>query len=94
MHQDRAQQQASEQQQIQQKIEYVENAIRPYFTKDALERYGNLKTAHQEKALQLIFILYQAIQKGQVTGKIDDSMLKKLLEQITPKKRDITIKRV
>ncbi len=91
--QDKLQQQAQEQAQIQQQIEIMENVVKQLLTKDALARYGNLKTAHQEKALQLLIILFQAIQKGQIKSEIDDSTLKKILEQLTPKKKDIKIKR-
>jgi programmed cell death protein 5 len=90
----RAQQAQSEQQaQMQQQVEQIESVVRQFFTKDALARYGNLKAAHQEKALQLLVILFQAIQKGQVSGKIDDATLRKILEQLTPKKKDIKIRR-
>lgn len=90
----RAQQAQSEQQaQMQQQVEQIESVVRQFFTKDALTRYGNLKAAHQEKALQLLVILFQAIQKGQVSGKIDDATLRKILEQLTPKKKDIKIRR-
>lgn len=92
--QQKSQQQAEEQAQIQKQIEQIENIVRQFFTKDALARYGTLKTAHQEKALQLLVVLFQAIQKGQVKGQIDDSLLKKILEQLTPKKKEIKIKRV
>ena len=91
---DKLQQQTQEQAQIQQQIELMEDAVKRLLTKEALARYGNLKTAHQEKALQLLIILFQAIQKGQIKSKIDDSTLKKILEQLTPKKKDIKIKRV
>jgi programmed cell death protein 5 len=94
LQQDKLQQQTQEQAQIQQQIELMEDAVRQLLTKDALARYGNLRTAHQEKALQLLIILFQAIQKGQIKSKIDDSTLKKILEQLTPKKKDIKIKRV
>jgi programmed cell death protein 5 len=94
LQQERLRQQSDEQSQIQQKIEYVEGLVKPFLSREALERYGNLKTAHQEKAMQLIFVLYQAIQKGQIQGKIDDPTLKKLLEQLNPKKKEISIKRV
>ena len=83
-----------EQAQMQQQIGQMENIVRQFLTKEALERYGNLKTAHHEKALQLLVVLLQAIQKGQIKGEIDDSMLKKILEQLTPKKKEIKIKRV
>ena len=94
LQQGKSQQQADEQAQIQQQIEQMETIVRQFMTKEALARYGNLKTAHQEKALQLLLILFQAIQKGQVQSKIDDSTLKKVLEQLTPKKKEIKIKRV
>jgi len=92
--QEKLQQQGQEQAQIQQQVEQMEEIVKQFLSKEALSRYGNLKTAHQEKALQLLVVLFQAIQKGQVRGKIDDSLLKKLLGQLTPKKKEIRIKRV
>lgn len=94
LQQEKLQQQSQEQSQIQQQIELMEEAVKPFFTKDALARYGNLKAAHAEKAVQLLLILFQAIHKGQIRGRIDDSTLKKILEQLTPKKKEIKIKRV
>lgn len=94
LQQEKLQQQAEEQAQVQQQIEFMEETVRQLLTKDALARYGNLKTAHQEKALQLLIVLFQAMQKGQIKSKIDDSTLKKVLEQLIPKKREIKIKRV
>ncbi len=87
-------QQAQQQAQIQQQIAQMESVVRQFFTKEALARYGSLKAAHQEKAVQLLVVLFQAIQKGQVKGKVEDSLLKKILEQLTPKKREIKIKRI
>ena len=94
MQQGKLQEQAEQQDQIQQQVEQIESVVRQFFTKEALARYGTLKTAHREKALQLLVVLFQAIQKGQIQGKVDDSTLKKILEQMTPKKRDIKITRV
>ena len=94
LQQENLQQQSHEHAQMQQQIGQMENIVKQVFTSDALARYGTLKTAHQEKALQLLVVLFQAIQKGQINGKIDDSTLKKVLEQLTPKKRDIKINRV
>ena len=92
--QEKLQQQSGEQAQLQQQVEQMEGIVRQFLTKDALVRYGTLKTAHQEKSLQLLVVLLQAIQKGQIRDKIDDTLLKKILEQLTPKKREIKIKRV
>jgi len=94
LQQDKLHQQAQEQSQLQQQIEQMEEVVRQFLAKEALARYGSLKTAHQEKALQLLVILFQAIQKGQIQGKIDDNTMKKVLQQITPQKKDIIIKRV
>ena len=94
LQQDKVQQRAQDQAQMQQQIEYMEDAVKQFFTKEALARYGNLKTAHQDKALQLLLVLFQAIQKGQIQSKIDDSILKKILDQLAPKKREMKIKRV
>ena len=94
LQQEKLQEQAEQQAQLQQQIEHMENALRQFLTKEALARYGSLKTAHHEKALHLLVVLFQAIQKGQIQGKVDDSTLKKVLEQLTPKKKEIKIKRV
>ena len=88
------QQKAQEETQIQQQIGQMEDVVRQFLTKEALARYGSLKAAHEEKTLQLLVVLFQAVQKGQVQGKIDDNLLKKILEQLTPKQREIKIRRV
>jgi|SRR3989338_8937741 len=94
LHQEKLQQQAQEQAQVHHQIEQMEDIVKQFLTKDALERYGNLKTAHHEKALQLLILLFQTIQKGQIQDKIDDPTFKKILEQLTPKKKEFNIKRV
>ncbi len=87
------QQQTGEEEQLKQQIQQLEMIVRQALTKDALERYGNLKAAFPEKAVQLLVILTQAIQSGQVT-KIDDNTLKEILKKLSPEKRDVKIKRV
>ena len=94
MQQQKAGQEQNEQAKLSQQIEMMEETVRQYLSKDALVRYGTLKTAHQEKAIHLLIVLFQAIQKGQAPRQIDDNMLRKLLEQLTPKKREMKIKRV
>ncbi|MEK6946196.1 MAG: DNA-binding protein [Nanoarchaeota archaeon] len=94
LQQQNAGQQNDEQSQMRQQIEQMESVVKQFFTKDALARYGNLKSAHQEKAIQLLVVLFQAIQKGQVQGKIEDELLKKILQQMTPEKKEFKISRV
>jgi len=74
-----------------QQVAQLEAMVKPVFTKDALERYGTIKAAFPDKAVQLLVVLAQFIQSGKVR-QVDDSLLKKLLTQLTPKKRDIQIR--
>ena len=92
--QQKSQHQYDEQLQLQQQVEQMESVVRQYLSKDALVRYGNIKAAHNEKALQLVALLFQLIQNGQLKSVIDDKIMKKLLLQLEPKKRDIQIRRV
>jgi len=87
------QNQQQEQQQLQQQIEQLEAVVKQTFTKEALERYGNIKAAHPEKAVQILVVLGQLMQQGKIQ-QIDDQQLKQILEQLTPEKKDFKIKRV
>jgi len=87
---DQMQQQTQEEEQLKQQIQQLEKQA---LTKDALLRYGNLKAAFPDRAVQLLVILAQAIQSGQIKN-IDDNTLKEILKKISPNKKDIKIKRV
>ncbi len=79
------QQNSSENYQFQQQIAQLESMVKNSFSKKALERYGNIKTAHPELAIQLITFLGQAISTGRIK-QVDDEALKNLLKRIQPKK--------
>lgn len=87
-----AMQQSQEEAQLQQQIEQLEAVVKQLFTKEALSRYGNLKAAHPEKAIQVLVVLGQLIQQGKI-HKINDSQLKEILKQLTPEKKEFKIKR-
>ena len=89
---EKIQQQAKEQEELQQQVQQLESIVKQALTKDALQRYSNLKTAFPERAVQLLIILAQAIQSGQIS-KIGDNTLKEILKKISPEKKDIKIKR-
>lgn len=80
------QDQIKEQQRIQQEFLKIETQVKHYLTKEAIMRYGTLKTAHPETAVKAIVGIMQAIQNGQITEKITDQELKKFLMQIQDKK--------
>ena len=78
-------QQQEEHQQLEQQLSQLESVVKSKFTKDALQRFGNIKAAYPEKAVQVLLILGQALQSKQIQ-EIDDELLKKLLGRITEKK--------
>ena len=90
---EKIQQQAKEEEQLKQQIEQLEVIVKQALTKEALQRYGNLKAAFPDRAVQLLVILAQALQAGQI-NKIDDDTLKEILKKISPEKRDVKIRRV
>jgi len=81
------QQPNSEEAQMQQQIAQLELLVKGVLTKKALERYSNLKTAHPDTAVQLLVLLGQAIQSGQIKT-VDDNALKNLLMRLQPKKHE------
>jgi len=91
--QEKQQEQLQEELQLQQQIQQLEAVVKQFLTKEALQRYGNLKTAHPEKAIQILVILSQLIQQGKIKIKVDDQQLKEILKQITPGKKEFKIKR-
>ncbi len=86
------QNQAGEQAEMQQQIGQLELIVKQALTKDALLRYGNIKAAHPEKAVQLLVVLGQMIQQGKIQ-QVSDALLKNILMKLTPEKRDFNIKR-
>ena len=84
--------QIREQQKLQQEFLALETAVKNYFTKEALMRYGALKTAHPEAAIKTIASIAQLVQSGHITEKITDQELKAYLMQIQQKKT-FTLKR-
>jgi len=85
--------QVEEQVQLQQQIEQLEAVVKRLFTKDALQRFGNVKAAHPEKAVQVLVVLGQLMQQNKI-AEINDEQLKEILQQITPQKRDFKINKV
>ena len=81
----------ADEQQIQQQVEQLDAIIKQKLTKDALQRYGNIKVAHPEKALQLLMVLSQALQR---VDQVNDAMLKDILIKLSPEKKQFKIKRM
>jgi len=80
-----------EQIQLQKQVAMLETVVKQKMTKEAISRYGNLKAAHPEKAIQIIAVLAQAIQQGQINEQITDEKFKILLKQLEPEKKEFKI---
>ncbi|MEK6940990.1 MAG: DNA-binding protein [Nanoarchaeota archaeon] len=88
------QQQISEQQELQQQIQSIENLSKSWLTKEALERFGNLKQAHEQTAFQFALIIAKMVQNNQIKEKVDDKTMREILIQMQPEKRDTKIRRI
>lgn len=80
------QKQAQKQAEAQKQIEVLEKVVREHLNKDALQRYGNLKSAHPEKAMKAISVIVQLIQQGYIKKQLTDEEFKGILIQIEEKK--------
>lgn len=83
---------AEERKKLQQKILEIESIAKAYMTQEAISRYGTLKSAHQEKALQAIALIAQLVSQKQIKEKITDQQFKQLLMRLEPEKRETKIK--
>ncbi len=85
------QDQNQESQQMQQQVAQLEAIAKQVMTKEAIERYGNVRIAHPETALRALILIAQQIEAGRIS-RIEDQDLKNILKAIQPKKRDFNIK--
>jgi len=85
-------QEIKERQEAAQQIQMLEQIAKSHLTKDAFQRYGNLRAANPEFAVRVLMVVAQYLEKTK-TSQMDDRQFKSLLKQIVPKKRDINIKR-
>ncbi len=82
-----------EQMQMQQQIATLDTLAKQYLTTDALSRYGSIKAAHPEKALQVMLVIAQSAQQGRLKEKLTDAQLKELLRGMEKPKKEFRITR-
>jgi programmed cell death protein 5 len=88
-----AQQQAQQEKQTEQLEMQKQSILRQILTPEARERLGNVKLADPNKANAVEMQLIQLAQSGRLQGVVTDTMLKEILRQVTPQRREITIQR-
>jgi len=95
MMQEIQQQQQEEQQEAQE--EYVQAQkkalMRQILTPKARERLGRIRIAQPQRAEMIENQLIRLYQMGRIQEKLDDEQFQEVLKRLTPKKRDINIRR-
>lgn len=87
------QEEMQEQLKMQQQIAMLEMMAKQNMSKGAISRYGNLKAAHPELAIQVIAFIAQGIQMGKLKGIISDEELKGILMDIQQPKKEFKVTR-
>lgn len=91
--QHQSQQEQQSQIQLAEQLEQLEGIVKQRMTRDALLRYGNIRAAHPEKALQILAVMGEVMQSGRVQ-EITDEMVKQVLQKLLPQKKDFNLRRV
>lgn len=91
--QQQAQSQAEQDEQAKQFEMQKQSVLRQIMTPEARDRLANIRLANPQMADSVEMQLIQLAQSGRLRGVIDDAMLRNILGQITPQKREITIQR-
>lgn len=91
MNQDQNQDELNQQKQLLKQVEALEVTVKAHLSREAITRYGTLKSAHIDKAMQALMVLAQLIQAKQITKKLSDAEFKAILMQLQQPKQKTKI---
>ena len=83
-----------EKQKVQQQVQALEAMAKQWMSAEAITRYGTLKAAFPEKAVQITAVIAQLAQQGQLKQKISDEELKSLLRHLDQGRKETKIRRI
>ncbi len=81
-----------QQKQLELLIQQIESQLKQILTKEAFNRYVNIKTANPEFALQVAQYVIQLKSAGLILNELTDEKFKALVNKLLPKKREPKIK--
>jgi len=87
------QKELQEQLKLQQQVAMLEALAKQSMSKEAVSRYGNLKAAHPELAIQVAAFIAQGVQMGKVREQISDEELKEMLISFQQPKKEFKVVR-
>ncbi|UCD21056.1 MAG: hypothetical protein JSW08_00720 [archaeon] len=79
--------------QLTQQLAVLEKMAKKVMSKEAIQRYGNVKLAHPETAIKAITVIAQAAQMGQINQTLSDQDFKAILLEIQRGKRTFNFRR-
>ncbi len=88
-----SQEEVQKQLELRQQIQQLETFVKRYMARDAVTRYGNIKAAHPQKAMEILTTLVQLIQSGQITEQMNDMQFKEMLLKMQEPKQQTKISR-
>lgn len=91
--QQQAQNQAAQQEQAQRYEAQKQGVLRQILTPEARDRLANVRMANPQLADSVENQLIQLAQAGRLRGVVDDAMLRNILAQVSPQRREINIER-
>ena len=91
--QQNSQQQAAAQDRARQMEAQKQAVLRQIVTPEARERLANVKMTNPDLANAVEMQLIQLAQSGRLNDMVSDAMLKNILRQIAPQRREISIER-